>query len=75
MPNYSRLTREQRCTIEAMNRNGAKQNEIATAVGKHPSTLSRELGRLDRDTAYCFAAAHRHAEECWIVQLWTRTAS
>lgn len=65
MPNYSRLTREQRYTIEAMNRNGANQNEIATAIGKHPSTVSRELCRLGRDTAYCFAAAHRHAEERW----------
>lgn len=40
MPTYSRLTREQRFTVEAMNRNGSEQKEIAEVIGKHPSTVS-----------------------------------
>lgn len=61
MQTYSRLTREQRYTIEAMNRNGSDQKEIAGAIGKHPSTVSRELRRLGEAPAYCFASADRHA--------------
>lgn len=61
MPIYSRLTREQRYTIEAMSRNGSQQKEIAEAIGKHPSTVSRELRRLGRDRDYCFLDAQRDA--------------
>lgn len=61
MPTYSRLTREQRYTIEAMNRNGSDQKEIAEAIGKHPSTVSRELRRLGGASSYRFAVADRHA--------------
>ncbi|GAA5483930.1 IS30 family transposase [Haloferula sargassicola] len=61
MPTYSRLTREQRYTIEAMNRNGSEQKEIAEVIGKHPSTVSRELRRLGEATRYCCVAADRHA--------------
>jgi hypothetical protein len=52
MPTYSRLTREQRYTIEAMNRNGSDQKAIAEAIGKHPSTVSRELRRWGEASAY-----------------------
>lgn len=45
MPTYSRLTREQRYTIEVMNRNGSQQKEIAATIGVHASTISRELRR------------------------------
>lgn len=62
MPTYSRLTREQRYTIEAMNRNGSDQKAIADVIGKHPSTVSRELRRLGGASAYCHATAERHAE-------------
>lgn len=62
MPTYSRLTREQRYTIEAMNRNGSDQKEIAEAIGKHPSTVSRELRRLGEDAPYCHVAAEHHAK-------------
>jgi transposase, IS30 family len=63
MTTYSRLTREQRYTIEAMNRNGFAQKEISQAIGVHPSTVSRELkrGGMSRDT-YRVSAAQRHAE-------------
>lgn len=62
MPTYSRLTREQRYTIEAMNRNGSPQNEIADAIGKHPSTVSRELRWLGVCRDYCSVEAQRDAE-------------
>lgn len=62
MPTYSRLTREQRYTIEAMNRNGSPQKEIADAIGKHPSTVSRELRRLGVCWNYCFVEAQRDAQ-------------
>jgi IS30 family transposase len=61
MPIYSRLTREQRYTIEAMSPNGSQQKEIAEAIGKHPSTVSRELRRLGRGRDYCFLGAQRDA--------------
>ena len=63
MTTYSRLTREQRYTIESMSRNGSLQKEIATAIGVDPSTVSRELrrGGMARGS-YCFVAAQRHAE-------------
>jgi IS30 family transposase len=62
MQTYSRLTCEQRCTIEAMNRNGSPQSEIADAIGKHASTASRELRWLGVCWDYCFAEAQRDAE-------------
>lgn len=46
-----------------MHRNRREQKEIAEAIGKHPSTVSRELRRLGEDVAYCFVAAQQHAEE------------
>jgi IS30 family transposase len=53
MPTYSRLTHEQRFTIEAMKRNGSPQNETADGIGKHPSTVSRELRWLGVCRGYC----------------------
>ena len=63
MNHYSRLTREQRYTLEAMKRNGASQKEIAGAIGKHPSTVSREFRRAGMTSGtYCFVAAQKHAQ-------------
>ena len=45
MPTYSRLTREQRYTIESMLRKSHSQKSIAEAIGVHPSNVSRELRR------------------------------
>ena len=42
------ITEEQRYTIEVMLRNGYKQSEIAKAIGKDKSVLSREI-RRNRD--------------------------
>ena len=63
MNHYSRLTREQRYTLEAMKRNGASQKEIAAAIGKHPSTVSREFRRAGMTSgSYCFVAAQEHVQ-------------
>ena len=41
----SHLTYLDRCRIQAMYEQGHQQKSIAEAVGKHPSTVSRELSR------------------------------
>lgn len=63
MPIYIRLSREQRYTIEVMNRNGSSQNEIAETIGKHPATMCRELRRGGLSSAYCYLSAQREAEQ------------
>lgn len=63
MNHYSRLTREQRYTLQAMKGNGASQKEIAAAIGKHPSTVSREFSRSGMTSeTYRFEAAQEHAD-------------
>lgn len=42
---YQQLTQEQRYQISACRRAGWRQAEIAEELGKHPSTISRELQR------------------------------
>jgi IS30 family transposase len=60
MPTYSRLTRQQRYTIESTLRKGYSQKSIAEAIGVHPSSVSRELrrGGMNR-SSYCYVAAQR----------------
>lgn len=63
MPTYSRLTREQRYTIEVMNRNGSHQKEIAAAIGVHASTISRELRRgSEEGKPYSCKDGQKHAD-------------
>ena len=63
MPAYSRLTRQQRYTIESMLRKGYSQKSIAEAIGVHPSNVSREVRRGGMNRAsYCYVAAQRHAD-------------
>jgi IS30 family transposase len=64
------LTEAQRYTIEIMLENGSTQNEIALAIGKHKSTISRELRRNcdQRSGTYRSSLAQRkcnqrHAEK------------
>ena len=63
MPNYTRLTREERYTIETMGRNGFKQHQIAETLGRSRSTVSRELQRPRKASAYCHKDADAHAKE------------
>ena len=62
MPNYHRLTQEQRYTIEALKRNGHPQKDIAQTIGVNASTISRELNRDGMNPqSYCHQRGQRHA--------------
>lgn len=63
MPTYRRLTESQRYTIEALSHKGTSQKEIAEVLGKHPSTISRELRRLGESRSYCHRKAHKNREQ------------
>ncbi len=45
MSHYTQLTREERYQIYALNAAGHNQAEIAKVIGRHKSTISRELTR------------------------------
>ena len=45
MREYRQLTEDDRIEIYAMKQAGKEQNQIAAALGVHPSTVSRELTR------------------------------
>ncbi len=45
MKKYKQLSPEQRYTIECLHREGYNQTQIADAIGKNKSTVSRELSR------------------------------
>jgi len=47
---YKRLTRDHRIEIEKLLSLGKKNVEIAKALSVHPSTISRELKRVDKGT-------------------------
>lgn len=59
----SHLTVEERDRISQMRFQKASQKEIARALGRSTSTLSRELRRNSSGPAYCAAQAQRKAEE------------
>ena len=56
------LTLEERDRIAQLRHQGADQKEIAGAVGRCPSTISRELRRNRTDGEYYAAQAQREAE-------------
>ena len=56
------LTLEERDRIAQLRHQGAEQKEIAQALGRCPSTISRELRRNGRDGEYYAAQAQRAAE-------------
>lgn len=43
--NYKQLTREERYQIEAYLKIGLQNKEIARHLGRHPSTIGREIKR------------------------------
>ena len=59
----SHLTSEQRYTISVFLRKVYKQKDIAEAIGKDPSVVSREIGRNKdkRNGIYRSDLAHRKA--------------
>ena len=57
---YTRLTREERHTIEILTRQGLGIREIATQMGRAGSTISRELSRNKaQGEEYSSVEAHR----------------
>jgi IS30 family transposase len=58
----SHLTLEERDRIAQLRYQGAEQKEIAQAVGRAPSTISRELQRNSAGGVYYAAQAHQESE-------------
>ena len=59
--NNTQLTREQRYQISALLKMGHNRSEIAAVIGKHKSTVSRELGRNTGQRGYRPKQAQRLA--------------
>jgi IS30 family transposase len=58
----SHLTIQERDAIAQLRYQGAEQQEIARALGRSPSTISRELRRNSQGDAYHAAQAQRESE-------------
>ena len=58
---YTQLTREERYQIYALKQAGHRQNDIAEVLGRHKSTISRELRRNHGLRGYRPKQAHRLA--------------
>jgi transposase, IS30 family len=59
--NYTQLTQEQRYQISALLKMGHNRTEIAAVIGKHKSTISREVGRNKGQRGYRPNQAHHKA--------------
>jgi IS30 family transposase len=60
--NYQHLSQEERYTITALLKTGLSQTQVAKQIGRHKSTLSRELSRNRRPTGYYTpSVAHSYA--------------
>ena len=59
--NYTQLTQEQRYQIFALLKMEHNRTEIAAVIGKHKSTISRELSRNKGQRGYRAKQAHRMA--------------
>jgi IS30 family transposase len=57
------LTKEERDRIAQLHQLGAQQEEIAAALSRDPSTISRELKRNSTSQGYFAAQAHALAQE------------
>ena len=56
---YKRLTKEERHTLEKMNREGYSQRQIARVLKRSPATMSRELARNTGRRGYRYQQADR----------------
>ncbi|MDA7643387.1 helix-turn-helix domain-containing protein [Akkermansiaceae bacterium] len=70
---YQHLTCEGRHTISTLRRNGSKPSHIAQQLGRHVSTINRELRRnATLEEGYQYRYAHSKARQrslkadCWI---------
>jgi IS30 family transposase len=59
---YRHLTLEQRYQIAALQRAGLNQQALARVLGRHPSTISRELRRNPTGKVYVGSIAHGQAK-------------
>ena len=59
MDSYKQLTQEQRYGIYSLEKTGQNQTEIASVIGVHKSTISRELRRNHGERGYRYQQAHR----------------
>ncbi len=51
---YHQLTSEERCALSALRKQGLNQSQIARALGRHRSTISRELRRNARQKPHWY---------------------
>lgn len=63
MSSYTHLAHEERYQIYALKKAGVHQNEIATLLGRSPSTISRELRRNRGQRGYRPKQAQQMAQE------------
>ena len=61
MSGYTQLTQEERYQIHILKRAGHTQSELAEMLGRHKSTISRELQRNTGLSGYRPKQAHRLA--------------
>jgi IS30 family transposase len=61
--NYTHLAHEERYQIYALKKAGHDQKSIAKVLGRHPATISRELGRNSGSRGYRPKQAQRLSEE------------
>jgi IS30 family transposase len=61
--NYTHLAYEERYQIYALKKAGHDQKSIAKVLGRHPATISRELGRNSGSRGYRPKQAQRLSEE------------
>ena len=62
MSGYTQLTREQRYQIQALMKTGQNQTQMATVLGVHKATISRELRRNRGLRGYRPHQAHQRAQ-------------
>jgi IS30 family transposase len=60
---YRHLQYDERCQIRALHKQGVSISEIARQLGRHKSTVSRELRRNAGKAGYRHKQAQRKAEQ------------
>ena len=63
MSGYTHLTQEERYHIETLRKQGISNTAIARGMGRHPSTLGRELKRNTGQRGYRHKQAHGLAQQ------------
>ena len=64
MKKYEQITSDERDKIAIFKANGFSQNEIAKMLGRHRSTISRELRRNSSTQYHCYKSIHAHRRSC-----------